>query len=315
MNRQEKHQLVVQLYNEGKTMRDIAKEAHMSFGDIGTIIKKINQEPEPKRMIKSQESQALKLFNKGKEPVDVAITLDLPAAKAESIYKQFLKLRGLSGMVNLYEEIKVDISLLARVYDTVKVYSLTKDDIINIVHYAPEHLYLKDDIKELQEQLDSLLDQKSNVKASLLSIKMKHKELSDQIDKYNDVTVRKYSYIENLDSKIKQLETYISILESDEQYTKFEQFAREKLDSIVKDHKWVLTLAVGSVIESLRSHPDKQTMIVESTISEESFQANLLDLSEKLFEKILMQLIDDSLQTTSSPVTNYNRPVIEYANS
>ena len=40
MNRQEKHQLVVQLYNEGKTMRDIAKEAHMSFGDIGTIIKK-----------------------------------------------------------------------------------------------------------------------------------------------------------------------------------------------------------------------------------------------------------------------------------
>ena len=42
-------------------------------------------------MIKSQESQALKLFNKGKEPVDVAITLDLPAAKAESIYKTILE--------------------------------------------------------------------------------------------------------------------------------------------------------------------------------------------------------------------------------
>src|SRR5437867_3787925 len=173
MNRQEKHQLVVQLYNEGKTMREISKEVHMSFGDIGTIIKKLNDNLEPKNHEISKESRALKLFNKENDPVDVAITLDLPASKAESIYKQFLKLRGLSGMVNLYEEIKFDVPLLAKVYDTVKAYSLSKDDIINIVRYAPEHLYLKDDIKELKEEVNSLLDQKSNVKASLLSIKMK----------------------------------------------------------------------------------------------------------------------------------------------
>ena len=49
-------------------------------------------------------------------------------------------------MVNFYEEIKGDIPLLARLYDTVKTYNLTKDDINNIVHYAPEHIYLKDDI-------------------------------------------------------------------------------------------------------------------------------------------------------------------------
>ena len=48
-------------------MRVIAKEAHMSFGDIGSIIKKVNQELEPKDMQLSKESQALKLFKKGKE--------------------------------------------------------------------------------------------------------------------------------------------------------------------------------------------------------------------------------------------------------
>lgn len=307
MNREEKQQLVRKLFKEGNTMRQISEQAHMSFGDIGKIIKKLNEESEPKTKEKSQESQALKLFSKENDPVDVAITLDLSPSKAEGIYKQFLKLRGLSGMVNFYEEIKGDIPLLARLYDTVKAYNLTKDDINNIVHYAPEHIYLKDDIKELNGQLDSLLDQKSNAKASLLSIKVKLKELSDQRDYYNDVTVRKYSYIENLDSKIKQLETYISNLSnSDEYYTKFEQFAREKLDSIIKDRKWVLSLAVGSVIESLRSDPEKQMLIVDSTISEESFQSVLLDMSEKLFGKILNQLIDVTMKSEMKAVIGEN---------
>jgi uncharacterized coiled-coil DUF342 family protein len=307
MNREEKRQLVCQLYKEGKTMREIAKDVHMSFSEIGSITKKLNQDLEPKRKEISRESQALKLFNKEEDPVDVAISLDLPASKAEGIYKQFLKLRGLSGMVNLYEEIKFDIPLLAKVYDTVKAYSLSKDDIINIVRYAPEHLYLKDDIKELKEEVNSLLNQKSNVKASLLSIKVKLKELSDQRDYYNDVTVRKYSYIENLNSKIKELETYISKLKnSDEYYTKFEQFAREKLDSIMKDRRWVLSLAVGSVIESLRSDPEKQMMIVDSTISEESFQSVLLGMSEKLFEKILEQLTDVTMKSELKAVIGEN---------
>lgn len=41
MIRQEKQELVSRLYKEGKTMREIAKEVHMSFSDIGSITKKL----------------------------------------------------------------------------------------------------------------------------------------------------------------------------------------------------------------------------------------------------------------------------------
>jgi hypothetical protein len=64
LNREEKRQLVLQLYKEGKTMREIAKEAHMSFGDIGSITKKLNEQLEPKSKEISIESHALKLFRK-----------------------------------------------------------------------------------------------------------------------------------------------------------------------------------------------------------------------------------------------------------
>jgi hypothetical protein len=40
LTRQEQERLVIDLYNQGKTIRDIATELRMLFRDIGTILKK-----------------------------------------------------------------------------------------------------------------------------------------------------------------------------------------------------------------------------------------------------------------------------------
>lgn len=173
MNREEKHQLVVKLFNEGKTMREIAKQAHMSFGDIGAIIKKINEESEPKIKKKSQEAQALQVFRKGKNPVDVAITLDLPPSDTAEIYKQFWKLKGLHNLLELFETINHDTSFLTRVNDVVKKYDLTKKDIINIVNFADEYNFLEEEIQELREQFNDLLRERHETYDSLHLAKKK----------------------------------------------------------------------------------------------------------------------------------------------
>ena len=46
LTRQEREQAVIDLYNQGKTIRDIAKEVRMSFRDIGTVLKKEEKEKE-----------------------------------------------------------------------------------------------------------------------------------------------------------------------------------------------------------------------------------------------------------------------------
>jgi uncharacterized coiled-coil DUF342 family protein len=295
MNREEKHQLVCQLYGEGKTMREIAKEVHMSFGDIGSVIKRLNQELHPKSKEKSKVSQALELFKKGNDPVKVALSLDLSPTKTESIYKQFLKLSRFYKLLDLYKKVGDDVSLLSTVHDVMKKYDLSKKDIINIVHYAEKRIFLKEEIHELEHQFDYLLKQRHVANDSLLSTKKKYTELLEQIDKYNDISAAKSSHIENLNSEIKQLENYISRLkDSDGYYTKFEQFAREKLDLSMKDRKWILSLAVASVIESIRKDPDIQ-MIIKDEIAEID-QDKLLDLCEVMFDKLLKQLMDLTLR-------------------
>jgi transposase len=44
LNKKEKEELVVKLYQDGKLVREIAKQTHLSFGTIGKIIRRINGE-------------------------------------------------------------------------------------------------------------------------------------------------------------------------------------------------------------------------------------------------------------------------------
>lgn len=69
MTREEREQYVIGLYNEGRTFKNIAKEIHMSFRDIGATIKKAKLEADRARGYttieepKSPESKAFKFFS------------------------------------------------------------------------------------------------------------------------------------------------------------------------------------------------------------------------------------------------------------
>jgi transposase len=63
LTRQERERLVLELYNQGKTIRKIAKEARMSFRDIGVILNKAVKEKAEEEGIKQQDNINLKNNN------------------------------------------------------------------------------------------------------------------------------------------------------------------------------------------------------------------------------------------------------------
>lgn len=96
-SREEREQYVIGLYKQGKTIREIAKEVHMSFGSIGAVIRKLTGEQNNKEGIGEQlkvnelskEAQAFKLFSEGKTSVDAVIQLDIKPEEAETLYLEF----------------------------------------------------------------------------------------------------------------------------------------------------------------------------------------------------------------------------------
>jgi transposase len=75
LNREEKEKLVIKLYQDGKPVREIANQAHLSFGTIGKIIRRLNGVENNEIILtgmnnKSKATQALSLFLHGKRPVE-----------------------------------------------------------------------------------------------------------------------------------------------------------------------------------------------------------------------------------------------------
>src|SRR5215469_1917419 len=168
MNRAEKEQYVIRLYKENKSTREIAELVHMSFRDIGAIIKKAKLEADGERgaleeddniKSKSKTTQAIKLFAEGNSPVEVAIALDLQTDQVLAIYREFWELEGMYGLAQICEEAKYDVHDLLRLHRIAKVRGMEKRDIISaldiIKHNQLETLqwkagYLKSEINMLE---------------------------------------------------------------------------------------------------------------------------------------------------------------------
>jgi hypothetical protein len=124
LGRQERERLVLDLYNQGKTIREIAKEARMSFRDIGVILNKVVQEKTERLkeyingVEKSQQEEeqqlslsihAYKLFSEGKTPLEVAIELNLTESEVTKFCREYWKLKQLHNLNIVDEETKGDI--------------------------------------------------------------------------------------------------------------------------------------------------------------------------------------------------------------
>jgi len=104
LNQHQKKALVIQLYEQGKTRRQIAEVAHMGFKDIADVIRKHTGEdgnlvdkPE-----KSKDTLAFELFLQGKQSVEVAIELDAcrQGGRATCSVLETLKVRQLGNTVS-----------------------------------------------------------------------------------------------------------------------------------------------------------------------------------------------------------------------
>jgi hypothetical protein len=105
LNQHQKKTLVIQLYEQGKTRRQIAEVVHMGFKDIADVIKKHTGEDTDSvsKPQKSKDARAFELFLHGKHSVEVAIELDMSADEVEERHVQYWRLKKLHGLETLYQ--------------------------------------------------------------------------------------------------------------------------------------------------------------------------------------------------------------------
>jgi hypothetical protein len=190
LNRRDKEQLVIKLHQEGKTIREIAFAAHLSFSDIGTIIRRADGHDkdgdiETKDLNnKSKATQALFLLSCGKKPIEVAIELDLPSIEVENMQQEYWVLNQLDELALIYHEIKSHLTLFLRLFHIMKRNRLINEkDIQNALRYAADDLpSLEDRIYKLTNYVMDLESKKRVLKDTITLWNAQLSDLGREID-------------------------------------------------------------------------------------------------------------------------------------
>jgi hypothetical protein len=93
----------------------------MSFKDIADIIKKLTgEDKQVNKPEKSKDSLAFELFLQGKQSVEVAIELDMPADQVEELHIQYWRLSNLDNLEIMYYETKYSLPMLLQLHNKLK---------------------------------------------------------------------------------------------------------------------------------------------------------------------------------------------------
>ena len=192
LNKHQKKALVIELYKQGKTRRQIAEIAHMSFKDIADVINEHNgEDKQVNNPEKSKDSRAFELFLQGEQSVEVAIELDIPADKVEELHVQYWRLSKLDNLEILYHEAEYSLSLLLRLHNILKDKRITRDkDISDLIELANDGIpNLRARFEELLNQVTALEKEKSALGTEILGLKNSIYTNNEIIRKQNHVII------------------------------------------------------------------------------------------------------------------------------
>ena len=255
ISEERKNPVIDLYYNQGKTTREIAKIERMSIRDISAILK---EEEARRAKHKDQEvsSKAYKLFSEKKSPVEVATALNLREPEVTKLYREYLKLQGLTKFNLIYEEIGED-----NIEDFVEFWNRSKERGMDRIHMVKALAIANEDLPYLEEKCELLKieandleskKQQSNNELHILNDKIaSSKEL---LKSYTSSCERKRQESESLNNEISRLETLVTRFKSNnEEYLKIKSTVEDMLKNVLIDGKVLLHKAIFSIIETLRN--------------------------------------------------------------
>jgi hypothetical protein len=298
LTRQEKKRLVIELYNQGKTIREISKEVRISFRDIGVILKKESGEEQNEKQSLSSSTQAYRLFSEGKAPIEVAISLDLTESETTRFYEEYLDLEQLHDLKMVYDEIGSDI------VHFLELFRLSKKERFNIQHIVTL-------LRIANNNLPATECRYYRLKKDLVLLeleKQKAEQIGSQAGSLAELAIDYKQQIKELHRKKVALESQIEECEKNKVYKKIRRVAEEEVNNTLSKSKELLMLAISSVLESITKDPARYYFLINSNQNNyykwqtphhnftDMYRSLILEDSQKLFEVMTRELTNKILE-------------------
>jgi uncharacterized coiled-coil DUF342 family protein len=236
----EREKKVLDLYNQGRNTRDIAKELRMSLRDISIILRKNqvshgiaimdndnnnNTSNNNNKSPNQKATQAYKLFSEGKKLSDVAIELGLREKETSKLFGEFLTLKDQQELYEIYLDEKYYLRSLLKLHRLLKREGMAAADNNNNIEWFVNM------VKTGAYKIPEIQNQYAKAKDELEVIEYKRVMSKHELDNMNNqiILLRRSIYqlsatcnnkrneIAYLQNQIQGLEEYVCKLKNDSQ--------------------------------------------------------------------------------------------------
>ena len=214
---------VIELYKQGKSTRDIAKELRMSLRDISIILKKhgvnhgitsIDDDGDNNKKSHSNNEKATlayRLFSEGRKPVQVAIELNLREGQVNKFFRKFWQLKQVDKLYQIYPQIEHYLPSFLKLHKALKKRGLNPN---NVEWFADAIETGVIEIPDLQKQYAKVKDKLEAIDYKKTMTKYQLDDMNNQITYLNKIAYNKRNEIEYLKIGVQELEGYVHGLEN-----------------------------------------------------------------------------------------------------
>jgi hypothetical protein len=200
LTKAEKEALIIRLLKEGKTYPEIAKLAHASYTQISDVRKKLEGEDcQPNVRTKSYQ-----MFEEKKQPIDVAIELQIDNLETLKYYREYLQLKRENKILDIRDELGDDFIQFVNLYKEMKSKNYSLDEMKEGLRIG----------RKTEEALTFLAIIETDKERSLEAVQKLNRELSELHMKKSDAEHE----IERLESIKRPLIVFVE--SRAEEYTK-----------------------------------------------------------------------------------------------
>jgi predicted RNase H-like nuclease (RuvC/YqgF family) len=229
----------------------------MSFSDIGAITRKVTGDNRPKGQAveASKETQAYKLYMEGKKPVEVAIALNLGSNDVERFYREYWRLQHLYKLTECYDEIKDYLSSFLRLHRLMIQGKMKEEDILSALKYAKELPSLENRLQQTKKEFEDIESNKNNSKAELFILESRVSKLKENLELYQSALYDKREEMAYLNNELSKIQSLNDKIKNGEDYQRITKIAKQAVNSILKDKRVLLSIAVIAVVDAIKNDP------------------------------------------------------------
>jgi hypothetical protein len=222
----------------------------------------------------------------------------LGQAQATAYYGEYLKLVGLDEITKVYLEFKGDISYFVNLCKEAKAAKMGVSQVINLLRIANNYLPSVQNRHQQLQKENSYFESILRTKAEVQNLNGQIRDKEESLDAIKSEHVREAALLEGLQQQTAKVQAFVyNYKNNNEEYIQIIQSIENKVHDSLSDKKKLLKLAVFSLIESMRSNPEKYSALVyhnnknqssiSSTRSRDNNNSNLLNVKNSSRQVIL----------------------------